>query len=161
SSPEGNLEPAPGPYVSLSVRDTGIGMPPAVVERAFEPFFTTKGPGTGSGLGLSMVYGFAKQSGGHARIESGQGGGPTGRIFPPRSDAAPESRAASQAAPAAGSETAGQKPAATTILVVEDDHGVRGITVARLEELGYQVIEADCGKAALEVLTRGDVIDLM
>jgi len=144
----------PGAYAMLSVTDTGIGMTSEVRQRAFEPFFTTKGPGMGSGLGLSMVYGFVKQSGGHIQIYSEPGRGTTVRIFLPIGDQsvrmeatrAPRSRAA------AGGET---------ILVVEDDPRVRRVSMRRLRELGYTVIKADSGRAALQALEQSQQIDLV
>jgi PAS domain S-box-containing protein len=163
----GSLEPEPGNYVSLAVEDSGTGMPKEVIERAFEPFYTTKGPGTGSGLGLSMVYGFAKQSGGHARIDSTMGVGTTVTLYLPKSDRAPEQDEAEVAAPKAqgtgdASSSGGAQPVEShTILVVEDDHNVRDITVARLEELGYRVVEADCGAKALDLLGGDFVVDLL
>jgi CheY-like chemotaxis protein len=145
---------APGSYVLLAVTDTGIGMTPEVRQRAFEPFFTTKGPGMGSGLGLSMVYGFVKQSGGHIELQSETGRGTTVRIYLPAggTDAriAPGRRADAMG-------TANRE----TILVVEDDERVRRVSVGRLRELGYSIIEVGSGAAALKVLERGDIVDLL
>jgi PAS domain S-box-containing protein len=146
---------APGSYVTLAVTDTGTGMAPEVRQRAFEPFYTTKGPGAGSGLGLSMVYGFVKQSGGHVQLYSEVGHGTTVRLYlPARVDDAGigEQRPAASAARAASGET---------VLVVEDDQRVRRVSVRRLKELGYAVIEADSGPAALAVLDREEPIDLL
>jgi PAS domain S-box-containing protein len=145
----------PGMYVSLVVTDTGIGMMPEVVQRAFEPFYTTKGPGAGSGLGLSMVYGFVKQSRGHVKLYSEPGLGTTVRLYLPEC--------------AGGPEVADQRPTASlspaknegTILVVEDDRRVRRVTVRRLKELGYNVVEADSGPTALLALDCHDSIDLL
>jgi PAS domain S-box-containing protein len=148
-------EVAPGSYVTLSVTDTGTGMAPEIRQRAFEPFYTTKGPGAGSGLGLSMVYGFAKQSGGHVQLYSEVGRGTTVRLYlPARRDAADatDRREAASVARAASGET---------ILVVEDDQRVRRVSVRRLKELGYAVVEADSGPAALAVLDRREPIDLL
>jgi CheY-like chemotaxis protein len=152
---EAHAEASPGRYVTLAVTDTGVGMPPEVRRRAFDPFFTTKGPAAGTGLGLSMVYGFAKQSGGHVQLYSEVGLGTTVRMYLP----AREAEAA---------ETERRKPvssaplrAGETILVVEDDPRVRRVSVRRLKELGYAVIEADSGPAALQVLDRGEAIDLL
>jgi CheY-like chemotaxis protein len=145
----------PGMYVSLVVTDTGTGMPPEVVQRAFEPFYTTKGPGAGSGLGLSMVYGFVKQSRGHIKLYSEPGVGTTVRLYLPEG--------AGKAEPA-GVSPAGIVPETKderTILVVEDDLRVRRVTIRRLRELGYNVIEADSGPAALVALDRHDRIDLL
>ncbi len=148
------IEVSPGPYVVVSVSDTGTGMPAHVAARAFEPFFTTKDVGKGSGLGLSMVYGFVKQSGGHARIYSEPGHGTTVRLYFPRSvsadagDQAPER----QAEASTGRER---------ILVVEDDRLVRDHAVALLVGLGYRVTAAENGTEALEILTRDGPFDLL
>ena len=133
----------PGQYVMLAVSDTGHGMPPEVVARAFDPFFTTKGPGLGSGLGLSMVYGFAKQSRGQVKIYSEAGHGTTVRIYLPKAAAAEEERPAIAAAAA---------HAGKTIIVVEDDADVRTLTRTRLELLGYRVLEAGDPQQALRVV---------
>ena len=146
---------APGLYVALTITDTGVGMSPEVLERAFEPFFTTKGPGLGSGLGLSMVYGFVKQSGGHVRLYSEPGLGTTVRIYlPAREDRVGKSdrAVASRAAGSAQGET---------ILVVEDDRQVRKVSVRRLKDLGYKVIETSDGSTALAVIERGEPVDLL
>ena len=151
-----HAEVAPGQYVLIAVTDTGAGMSRETVARVFEPFFTTKEVGKGTGLGLSMVYGFVKQSGGHVKIYSEEGHGTTVKIYLPRliSDAE-EDEDAPEAAPDAGS---GQE----TILVVEDDDDVRTYTVECLRELGYRVLEAHDGPAALRLLERQeDPIDLM
>jgi CheY-like chemotaxis protein len=141
-------------YVTLSVTDTGTGMSPEVLQRAFEPFYTTKGPGVGSGLGLSTIYGFVEQSGGHVQLYSELGIGTTVRVhLPALRDAA---TVASDFAKPAPSPSAGE-----TILVVEDDPRVRRVTVRRLTELGYRVIEADGGPAALAVLQRSEPIELL
>jgi PAS domain S-box-containing protein len=151
-----DLEPEPGEYVTLAVTDTGAGMPQEVIDRAFEPFFTTKESGKGSGLGLSMVYGFAKQSGGHVTIESKVGIGTTVRIYLPRAEA--------MAAAAAASDWDNEPDiveTGRTILVVEDDADVRGVTVARLQDIGHKVLEADGANAALEILRNPGDIDLL
>ncbi len=146
----------PGQYLSLCVSDTGTGMPPDVVERAFDPFFTTKPIGQGTGLGLSMVYGFAGQSGGAARIYSEVGKGTMICIYLPRhlgdgveADLVTELE---RPAPAAGQ---------STILVVDDEPLVRMVAVEILEELGHSVLEADDGPSALRVLTARPDIDLL
>jgi nitrogen-specific signal transduction histidine kinase len=132
----------PGPYLMVAVRDTGIGMPPQVKARAFEPFFTTKDIGQGTGLGLSMVYGFVKQSGGHVVIGSEVNVGTTIRIYLPRS----LEQAASQ-------RTATDEPrklprGSETILLVEDDQEVRAYSCEILKNIGYRVLEAhDCSSA--------------
>jgi PAS domain S-box-containing protein len=139
-------EMAAGDYVQLSITDTGFGMPPEVVSRAFEPFFTTKEVGRGTGLGLSMVYGVARQSGGTARIESQPGAGTTVRLYFPRA----ESGAIADGAEAEIGEAGAPQPErAARVLVVDDDPDVRGFIVASLEDLGYSVAEAADGEAAL------------
>gem|GEM_PF-1115214 len=149
------LEPglAAGQYVLLAISDTGCGMPPEVRERAFEPFFTTKPEGAGTGLGLSMAYGFVKQSGGHIRIYSEVGHGTTIKIYLPRSFDKEE-----PAAPPPASDIAG---GSETILVVEDDLAVQETVVELLAGLGYKVLRADNGEAALAVLKAGAKIDLL
>ncbi len=145
---------APGDYVRLSVSDTGSGMPEAVRERAFEPFFTTKEQGRGTGLGLSMIYGFAKQSSGLATIESTEGKGTTVTIYLPRHRVEP-------ASVSAGDEAAADKGAGQVILAVEDDERLRKLTVARLEELGYRVRSAASGAEALALLAADPAVDLV
>lgn len=150
------LELDAGDYVLVSVSDTGEGMPPEVIERAFEPFFTTKPPGKGSGLGLSMVFGFAKQSGGQIRILSELGVGTSVRIYLPRagrSDATPEMLP--EVAPS--SEHGGGE----RILVVEDEELVREHTTACLQQLGYVVTACADGPAALTRLEDGCFYDLL
>jgi PAS domain S-box-containing protein len=145
----------PGAYVQLSISDTGTGMDPAVRDRVFEPFFTTKEKGRGTGLGLAMVYGFVKQSGGHVTIYSEPGHGTTINLYFPRSDAlAPDTYSATNASATAG-------PTRETILVVEDDSRVRQLTIKRLKLIGYEVLEASDGPSALEILNRGDPVDLV
>lgn len=144
---------APGSYVELSVADTGCGMTREVMERAFEPFFTTKPEGRGTGLGLSMVYGFAKQSGGHVQLESEPGKGTTIRLFLPRAER--------EQAPISEPLALAVEGGTETLLVVEDDPDVRSTAVAMLSELGYRVLEAEDGAAALEVLKRGTPVDLL
>jgi PAS domain S-box-containing protein len=137
-----------GEYVELSISDTGQGMPPDVVSRAFEPFFTTKEVGRGTGLGLSMVYGVARQSGGTARIESVPGEGTTVRLYFRSTEALPSGSAASEGT----SEDQPTMGPTATILVVDDDPDVRSFITASLEELGYDVRSACDGAAALESL---------
>jgi CheY-like chemotaxis protein len=144
----------PGSYVMLAVTDTGAGMSPEVRQHAFEPFYTTKGPGAGSGLGLSMIYGFVKQSGGHVQLYSELGHGTTVRLYLPAQGAAGAAEAA--ALPAAPPATAGER-----ILVVEDDPRVRRVAVRRLKELGYATVEADSGPVALQLLESGESFDLL
>jgi len=145
----------PGDYVRLTVSDTGEGMSEAVRERAFEPFFTTKEQGRGTGLGLSMIYGFAKQSGGLATIESGSEAGTIVSIFLPRHRVEP---VAIDDADPEGAALAG---AGQTILAVEDDERVRKLTVARLTQLGYSVIAAGSGREAIDLLASGKFADLL
>ncbi len=152
---EAHAEASLGKYVTLAVTDTGVGMTPEVRRRAFDPFFTTKGPGAGTGLGLSMVYGFLKQSGGHVQLYSEVGLGTTVRMYMPAS--ATETRAVVRT----GSAPAASRRSGETVLVVEDDPRVRRVSVRRLNELGYKVLEADSGPAALAVLDRGEPIDLL
>jgi PAS domain S-box-containing protein len=147
-----NVEVTTGDYVMLAVSDTGTGMPPEILKRAVEPFFTTKEVGMGSGLGLSMIYGFAKQSGGHLKIYSEPGHGTTVRLYLPR--ALEPSTAAESASPepTGGSET---------ILVVEDNADVRRFVSSQLKELGYRVIEAAAGPQAQAILAGDEPIDLL
>ncbi|MBN8890316.1 MAG: hypothetical protein BGP12_13930 [Rhodospirillales bacterium 70-18] len=147
-------EVAVGDYVMLAVSDTGTGMPPAVAARAFEPFFTTKPQDKGTGLGLAMVYGFMKQSRGHAAIYSEVGRGTTVRLYLPRfhglATRAPRLPALHGAA-----------PESATILVVEDNGDVRRLTCVLLRSLGYTVLEADTSAEALAAVQRHDEIDLL
>ncbi|MDX2158371.1 MAG: PAS domain S-box protein [Hyphomicrobiaceae bacterium] len=145
---------AAGAYVRLSVSDTGHGMPPDVLVRAFEPFFTTKQPGKGTGLGLSTIYGFAQQSGGTATIYSEAGIGTTVSLYLPR--------AADAGAPTLPVQEAEIPPAkGELVLLVEDNAEVREVTGSRLAELGYRVVEAESGPAALAVLGRTPGIDIV
>jgi len=143
-------EVPPGQYVMIAVTDTGSGMPRHVIERAFEPFFTTKEVGRGTGLGLSMIYGFVKQSGGHIKIYSEEGEGTTVKIYLPRL----LSGGAEEEEPARSTPGIEQSPRQETVLVVEDDDDVRAYTVDCLRELGYRVIEAHDGPSALRLLER-------
>ncbi|GGE79810.1 hypothetical protein GCM10008020_25750 [Massilia psychrophila] len=143
----------PGEYVLLSLSDTGCGMTEDVMEHAFEPFFTTKPVGQGTGLGLSMAYGFVKQSGGHIALRSKPGEGTAIDILLPRSHATELPALAAPGIDVTGGEE--------TILVVEDDDEVRLTAVGTLRELGYRVIDAADGAAGLAILERGDQIDLL
>ncbi len=142
-------------YVVLTVADTGVGMPEAVVRQAVEPFFTTKPPSAGSGLGLSMAYGFAKQSGGHLDIESAVGVGTKIRLYLPRaSDDATTLPRASQAAPV--------DPGGTeAILLVDDNQQLTAITRRHLASLGYTVASASSGPSALTIIELGEPLDLL
>ena len=151
----GHIEVTAGDYVMLAVSDTGHGMPSEVRERVFEPFFTTKDVGKGSGLGLSMVYGFVKQSGGHIRLYSEVGHGTTVGLYWPR--------AADNVAEAERHHDPTAMPEARreTVLVVEDDPRVMQVTVQRLKTLGYTVLEAETAAAALEILAASPTVDLV
>ena len=146
----------PGEYMALSVADTGTGMPPDVIARAFDPFFTTKPIGQGTGLGLSMIYGFVQQSGGHVRLRSEEEQGTTVAIYLPRHLGAvadeQEARDTSEL-PEAG--------ASAVVLVVEDEPAVRMIVVDVLSDLGYAVLEAVDGRSGLQILDSGTRIDLL
>ena len=144
----------PGDFVTLAISDNGAGMSPEVQRRAFEPFFTTKAEGEGTGLGLSMVYGFMKQSGGHVSLYSEPGQGTTIRLYLPRSD--DPLTDVSRPAPAAPARGYGE-----TILVVEDDEAVRVTVVDTLTELGYRVLRASDGQSALTIVRSGVPIDLL
>ncbi len=143
----------PGQYVLIAVSDTGEGMSAETRERAFEPFFTTKADGKGSGLGLSMVYGFARQSGGHVRIYSEPGDGTTVKIYLPRSRDAVAAPDPATPPPARGEQQ--------TILVVEDEAAVRAAAVAMLGTLGYVCLEATDAQSALALLQSGLEVDLV
>jgi CheY-like chemotaxis protein len=146
----------PGQYVLIAVADTGSGMDRSALERAFEPFFTTKAAGRGTGLGLSQVYGFVRQSSGHVRIYSEPDHGTTVKIYLPRhqgaDEHAPPAERAAEAAGAIGRET---------ILVVEDDEALRVFAIEALGELGYRVLHAADAKIALDTLDREPEIDLL
>ncbi|WP_347882401.1 ATP-binding protein [Bradyrhizobium sp. SSUT18] len=145
---------APGEYVVIAVTDNGSGMPRRVLERAFEPFFTTKEVGKGSGLGLSMVYGFANQSNGHVTIYSEPGLGTTVRIY------LPAAMVKAQGAPLAVEREVAQS-GSETVLIVEDDPFVRSYAVMSLQSLGYQVISAVDGKETLQKLAVTPHVDLL
>ncbi|MDH2326236.1 response regulator [Cereibacter sp. SYSU M97828] len=143
----------PGQYVMLAVTDTGCGMTPDVIARVFEPFFSTKGEGKGSGLGLSMVYGFVKQSGGHIKIYSEPGHGTTIRLYLPRAMQSEDV----EITPVDVSVTGGTE----TVLVVEDDDDVRNTVVELLADLGYTVLRAVDAQSGLTVIESGVKIDLL
>jgi PAS domain S-box-containing protein len=146
-----------GPYVRLDMTDTGAGIPPEILSRVFEPFFTTKEAGRGTGLGLSMVYGFVRQSGGTVKIYSEPGHGTSLHLYFPR---APETSVAS-----APLETETDEPATGSasgrILVVEDNTDVTEVARAILEDLGYEVVTAANGQEALDILAQDAAFDLM
>jgi PAS domain S-box-containing protein len=149
-----NLEVAAGAYVMIAVSDTGTGIPASVIERIFEPFFTTKEVGRGTGLGLSMVYGFVKQSNGHVKVYSEEGHGTTVRIYLPRAVEEPEETAA----PSADADIVRGNE---TILVVGDDPRVREKQRAQLDGLGYTVKTAVDAAEALALVRAGAAFDLL
>jgi signal transduction histidine kinase len=143
----------PGQYVLVAVTDTGSGIAPEIIEHVLEPFFSTKGEGKGSGLGLSMVYGFLKQSGGHLKIYTEVGHGTTVKIYLPRTVAIEDGIVDLHALPTKGGTE--------TVLVVEDDDGVRETSVALLADLGYQVLEARDAQSAFTIIESGAHVDLL
>ena len=145
-----------GQYVMISVTDTGAGMPAEVVSLAFDPFYTTKGVGRGTGLGLSQVYGFVKQSGGHVKIYSEPGVGTTVKLYLPRSQAA-----AATPGPAAAPAVSPRAIEGEVVLVVEDEASVRQVSVEALRDLGYTVIHAPDGARALIALDAQPRFDLL
>ena len=148
-----------GQYVVLCVTDTGTGIPTEIIERVFEPFFTTKETGEGSGLGLAMVHGFVKQSGGHVRIYSEEGHGTTVKIYLPR--LLTEEMAASPAALPLDESVAPRARKGETILLVEDNEGVRHYAKEVLEELGYLILSAEDASEALQLFARAPRVDLL
>jgi PAS domain S-box-containing protein len=147
-----NADVRPGAYVMIAVSDTGSGMPASVIEKIFEPFFTTKEAGKGSGLGLSMVYGFVKQSGGHIKVYSEEGHGTTIKLYLP-----PASGYADVSAPSIVPVSSGTE----TILVVEDDALVRNFVIGQLQGLGYKTIAVSDGRAALACIDSEQPFDLL
>jgi signal transduction histidine kinase len=153
--PEHAEDPAEGDYVVATVHDTGVGMTPEVQARAFEPFFTTKPPGSGSGLGLSQVFGTARQSGGGVHIDSVPGRGTAVSVYFPRAvghGASTQLRS---------EETPEPEPGAALVLVVDDDAAVLNTTTAILESIGYSVLQAESGATALELLDLERSVDLL
>ena len=148
-----HVDVLPGDYVRLAVRDTGTGMTPEVMAQVFEPFFSTKPAGSGTGLGLSMVYGFVKQSGGHVEVQSRLGAGTTMALYLPRTERVEEALVLTDGGPVVGGTE--------TILVAEDDEGVRATVVELLGELGYRVLKAKDAASALTVIESGVAIDLL
>jgi signal transduction histidine kinase len=144
----------PGEYVRLAVADSGVGMSPTILARAFEPFFTTKPNGHGTGLGLSMVFGFVRQSGGHVEVESVEGSGTVVQMYFPRNLGEPENHDTPL-------EPAQHSGGQETILVVEDNEGVRAAAVELLEESGYTVLTAEDGDRAMLMLQAGLQPDLI
>jgi signal transduction histidine kinase/CheY-like chemotaxis protein len=149
-----NANVQPGQYVQIAVTDTGSGMPKDVIERAFEPFFTTKESGQGTGLGLSQVYGFVKQSGGHVKIYSEAGEGTTIKIYLPRFFGRASAAEEKAAAPRRGRS-------GESVLVVEDDSDVRDYVVETLASLGYKVFEAGEAESALRLLDENPSVHLL
>ncbi|HET6182337.1 MAG TPA: PAS domain S-box protein [Acetobacteraceae bacterium] len=149
-------EPAPGDYLCISVEDNGSGMSDEVRRRAFEPFFTTKPQGQGSGLGLAQIYGFARQSGGTARIDSTLGVGTRVDLLLPRTTPPADAERTGDTVPANAPRGAGER-----ILVVEDEAPVRELVAAALQESGYAVEQAADAEVALQILERGAPIDLL
>ena len=148
-----HVEVAPGDYVMLAVSDTGTGMEPEVLARAFDPFFTTKEEGQGTGLGLSQVFGWVKQSGGHIKIYSEVGHGTTIKLYLPRAvEEGAVAAAPAEPVPPGGNET---------ILVVEDNANVRKTVVRQLHDLGYRSVEAESGASALKLVAEGLSFDLL
>jgi len=143
----------PGDYVRVAVVDSGVGMSPDILAQAFEPFFTTKADGQGTGLGLSMVFGFVKQSGVHIEMTSVEGQGTRVQLYFPRSLRAPQSETITQEAHSLGGHE--------TILVVEDNEAVRVAAVELLQEEGYTVLTAANGDAAMQMLLEGWEVDLI
>lgn len=148
-----NREVRPGPYVMIALSDTGSGMAPSVLDKVFEPFFTTKEVGRGTGLGLSMVYGFVKQSGGHIKIYSEEGHGTTIKLYLPQADKIAQLVDAPPILPAEGGTE--------TILIVEDDSLVRDYVAAQLGSLGYHVLSAGNATEALVVINGSVHLDLL
>jgi len=149
-----NAEATVGEYVLLSITDSGFGMSADVQAHAFEPFYTTKEVGQGSGLGLSMVYGFVKQSGGHVGLYSEEGRGTTVSIYLPRAEQAVQQTEAPPAEPL-------PRGTGEVILVIEDDADVRALVVKQLEDLGFRTVEADDAQAAQRALADGTAVDLV
>jgi PAS domain S-box-containing protein len=148
-----NADVVAGQYVLIAVSDTGTGMTPEIMAQAFEPFFSTKPEGQGTGLGLSMVYGFVKQSSGHVKIYSEPGHGTTVKLYLPRSHEAEDLLAPAETRLASGGTE--------TVLVAEDDEEVCATVVEMLSELGYQVLKAHDGESALAIIQSGIKIDLL
>lgn len=151
-----HLDVPPGQHVLLCVSDTGTGMTPDILARAFDPFFTTKSTGRGTGLGLSQVYGFVRQSGGHVKIYSEPGQGATVKIYLPRFHGAdaPVEKPVATLEPPHGNPT-------EIILVVEDEEAVRALTAEGLRDLGYSVIAAESGADALKLIESKPEISLL
>jgi CheY-like chemotaxis protein len=150
-----------GDYVEIAVSDTGVGMTPEVMARVFEPFFTTKPIGAGTGLGLSQLYGFVRQSRGFVRLQSAPGQGTVVRLFLPRHDGPAAVAPTAGAAPAPPDVRRAMPTSGATVLVVEDEQDVRALVVDALHELGCVVLQAENGGAAMQVLRSVDRVDLL
>jgi PAS domain S-box-containing protein len=152
---DANTDVSPGKYVMLAVSDNGTGIPPELIDKVFEPFFSTKTEGKGSGLGLAMIYGFAKQSGGHVKIYSEVGRGTTVRLYVP----------AAEGVNSAEAETSeleeGARSGAAIVLLVDDNEEVRKTAARQLQDLGYRIIEAEGPAHALDVLRGDSEVDLL
>jgi two-component system NtrC family sensor kinase len=153
----GNTEAQPGPYVAIEVRDTGSGMPPEVRERAFEPFFTTKGPGQGTGLGLSQVFGFVRQIGGHVAIQSAPGRGTTVTLYLPLGSATDNAVGGTAPPPRIPAHSG----IGWSVLVVEDEPAVRAVAVDMLQDAGFAVLAAPDGPTAMALLKEGAQADIL
>ncbi|HYZ61960.1 MAG TPA: PAS domain S-box protein, partial [Acetobacteraceae bacterium] len=151
---EGNDEARPGRFVAVELKDSGIGMTANVREHAFEPFFTTKAIGKGTGLGLSQVFGFVRQLGGHVTLDSTAGQGTRVVMYLPVASVGGQTRAEPPAPPI-------PLPAGARVLVVEDDENIREVTAEVLREAGLEVLTAEDGTSALEVLERGERVDIL
>ena len=150
------LDVTPGDFVIIRVTDDGFGMPPDVVARAFDPFFTTKPLGMGTGLGLSMIYGFARQSGGQAHIESTAGQGTSIRLYLPRH----RGDELGHVAEAFKADVNGA-PATETVLLVDDDAAIRTLASEVLEDQGFKVLQAEDGPSGLEILDSRVRVDML
>lgn len=149
-----------GDYVMITVTDTGEGIPPENIGRIFEPFFTTKETGKGSGLGLAMVHGFVKQSGGHVHVRSELGRSTTFELYLPRDTSNPAEMRKSRSAPDRAAQLSGNKSRGT-VLLVEDNEGVRAHARSCLEEMGFSVVEAPDGPTALKMLREVNSVGLV
>jgi CheY-like chemotaxis protein len=153
---DGRGDAPPGAYVEIAVTDTGAGMAPEIREKVFEPFFTTKPPGQGTGLGLAQVYGFIKQSGGHATVQSAPGQGTTVKLYLPRQTSGVVAAACPPAPEPASLNGNGE-----TILLVEDEEGVRSFAAEILRDFGYRVLAGENAERALALFEANPEIDLL
>ena len=158
---EGNPEAKPGAYVAVSLSDSGVGMAPEVRDRAFEPFFTTKEIGRGTGLGLSQVFGFIRQLGGHVAIASTPGAGTTVTLYLPAEESTASATRDEAGRQGMAQDGRGAAMASFTVLVAEDDERVREVTAETLRSAGMRVLTAADGRAALALLERGETVDVL